>query len=42
MLAKALEHSINMVVIKESIGTIGKLGCISFNGNKVITTGGVV
>ena len=25
---------------KKHTGTIGKIGCISFNGNKIITTGG--
>ncbi len=26
--------------IGKHTGTIGKLGCLSFNGNKIITTGG--
>ena len=30
----------NKIFKGKHTGTIGKLGCISFNGNKIITTGG--
>ena len=39
---KALGLFINMENLKECIhGTVGeKIGCLSFNGNKIITCGG--
>ena len=35
-----MPQSVLEVFIKKHLGTFGDIGCLSFNGNKTITTGG--
>ena len=33
-------ESLGSFLNKKHTGTFGKIGCLSFNGNKIVTTGG--